>query len=178
MKNIDKKKEIVKALSKELKEAASLVFVDYSGLTVKLQQELKKRLKAVGANMLVAKNTLLKLSGKEAQIPQEALKEEVLSGQTALIVSSDDAISPIQILGKFSKEFEAPRFKVGVVEGNFQDNDSLVKISSLPSKDALLGQMLSTIGSPLYGLVGSLEIKMQELIYILNAKQGGDTNGS
>ncbi|MEK7188446.1 MAG: 50S ribosomal protein L10, partial [Patescibacteria group bacterium] len=103
-------------LAAELSSAKSFVLVNYSGMGVKTQQELKRRLKAVQARMLVVKNTLLKKAGEQAKIDQELLTDSVLSGQNALIVSEEDSIIPIQILGKFAAEFEVPSFKVGIVE--------------------------------------------------------------
>ena len=177
MKNKDRKKELVSKLAGEIKKAASLVVIDYSGMKVKAQQDLKRRLKEAGAQMLVVKNTLLKLALDEAQINEGNLSREALQGQTALIISKEDAISPINILGKFMKEFEIPQFKIGVVEGTPQDKDSLIRLSLLPGREALYGQVLGTIAAPAYGLLGTLEAKLQELVFILNAKAGGDTNG-
>ncbi|MFI5241361.1 MAG: 50S ribosomal protein L10, partial [Microgenomates group bacterium] len=77
---------------------------------------------------------------------------------------------PIQVLGKFAKEFELPKFKVGVVEGSFQNSDALTKISKLPSRDALLGQLLGSLMSPMYGLTGTLNSNLQKLVYILDQK--------
>ncbi len=161
---------LVDNLAKDLQVAKSLVLVNYAGLNVGAQQELKHRLNAVGARMVVVKNTLLKRAAETAKISKEILTDEILSGQTAVVIAEEDAVAPIQVLGKFAKEFELPKFKVGVVEGSFQDSDSLVKISKLPGKDALLGQLLGSLISPMYGLVGTLNGNMQKLVYILDQK--------
>ena len=95
-------------LTEELKAAKSVVLVNYSGMGVAKQQELKKQLSEVGSKMIVVKNTLLKLAGEKAEINPQVLEESVLSGQTALIVSEVDPIGPIQVLGKFAKESEIP----------------------------------------------------------------------
>jgi len=96
----------------------------------------------------------------------------VLSGQTALIVSEGEPISAVGVLGRFAKEYEVPQLKVGVLEGAFQDTESLVKISTLPGRDALLGQVLGILMSSSYGLVGTLNANMQKLVYILKQKAG------
>jgi large subunit ribosomal protein L10 len=162
--------KFVEELTTELKDAKSVVLVNYTGLNVKAQQELKKRLKAVGSDMVVVKNTLLKRSGEAAGIDSSVLTDGILQGQTAIIISTEDAVAPIQIIGKFSKEFEVPKFKVGVVEGSVQDEAGLSKLSTLPGRDALLGQVLGSLMSNLYGLVGTLNSPMQQLVYTLNAK--------
>jgi large subunit ribosomal protein L10 len=159
-------------LTEELKSAKSVVLINYSGLNVKAQQDLKKRLAEVRAKMVVVKNTLLKLAGKAAAVDKAILEDSVLVGQTALVIAEGDSLAPIGVLGKFIKEHDVPQLKVGVVEGAFQDTEALVKISTLPGRDALLGQLLGVLLSPSYGLVGTLEANMQKLVYILKSKAG------
>jgi len=162
----------VENLTEELRSAKSVVLINYAGLSVKAQQELKKRLKEVGAKMLVVKNTLLKRAGEAAKVDNQILTDSVLTGQTALVISEDDPIAPLGVLGKFAKEFEVPQFKVGLVEGSFQDTEALKKLSALPGKDALLSQLLGALMSPSYGLVGTLNANMQKLLFILKSKAG------
>ena len=158
----------VQNLTEELKTATSVVLIDFAGMNVKTQQELKKRLKEVNAKLIVVKNTLYKLAATKAKSPKETLSNEVLSGQTALIITEEDPIAPLSILGKFTKEFEVPQVKVGIVESTFQNHEALVALSKLVSKDALLGQFISTVGAPLYGLTGVLNAPIQKLLYILD----------
>lgn len=168
------KKELVEKLASRLNGVKSVFLVNYTGLNVKSQQELKHKLDEVGAKMTVVKNTLLKRAFEETKLPSEMTTDEILNGQTALVISGEDAVAPIQILGKFAKENNLPKFKVGVVEGNFTDEAGLTKISTLPSKDVLLAQLLGSLVSPMYGLTGTLEGNLQKLIYILKTKAGGE----
>lgn len=169
---------LVENLTEELKKAKSLVLVNYSGLNVKAQQELKKRLKEVDGNMVVVKNTLLKRASEAAKLSAEMVKDEVLQGQTALVIGRGEPIAPLQVVVRFAKEFgigdgEAmPKFKVGVIDGTFQDEASLTKLSTLPGRDVLLGQLLGALISNEYGLVGTLQGNLQKLVYILKQKAG------
>jgi len=165
---------LVEDLTKDLKSAKSLVLVNYTGLNVKSQQELKKRLNEVDAHMVVIKNTLLKRASEAAKLDAGMVKDEVLQGQTALIIANGDTVAPIQVLGKFAKEFELPKFKVGMVDGTFQDEASLSKLSTLPSRDVLLGQLLGALVSSEYGLVATLNGNLQKLVYILDQKAKAD----
>lgn len=167
-------------LTKDLQGVKSIVLVNYSGLNVSMQQDLKKRLSQVGGRMVVVKNTLLKRAIENAKMDKGLTETEILSGQTALVVADEDPVAPIQVLGKFAKEFTSPdgetipKFKVGIVENSFQDGAALTKISALPGREALLGQVLSTLMGPEYGLVGTLNGNLQKLVYILKTKAGGE----
>ena len=161
-------------LKEELKSAKSVTLVNYAGLGVKAQQELKSRLFAVDAKMVVVKNTLLKRAGESVGIDKGLLADSILAGQTALVIAAGDPIAPIQVLGKFAKEFTSeagnpiPKFKVGVVEGSFQDEAALATLSTLPGRDALLGQFLGTLMGGQYGLVGTLNANLQKLVTVLD----------
>jgi large subunit ribosomal protein L10 len=158
----------VQNLSEEMKVASSVVLIDYSGMGVKKQQELKKRLSEVDAKMVVVKNTLFKLAATDSKAPGEVVEDSVLSGPTALIMTEGDPISPLQVLAKFAKEFDVLQLKVGVIEGSYQDKDNLLKLSTLPGKDVLYAQAIGAIGAPLYGLIYTLQSNMQKLVYILD----------
>lgn len=166
--NLDKKKDFVKSLATTLSGATSIVIVDPSGMSVKSQQELKKRLTEVGATMTVVKNTLLKLAGKDAKLNEKTLSDEVLSGPTALVLGSADSIAPLQVLAKFASEFQIPNMKAGIVDGSFQDKDALIVLSKLPSKNELYAQVVGAVSAPLYGMVGTLQANLQKLVFILS----------
>ena len=166
--NKQQKEKFVTNLAKDLRAASSVVLVDYAGLSVKLQQKLKSELKGVDATMVVVKNSLFKLAGKKAGTPKEALTDTVLAGPTAIVITVEDPISPLQVLGKFSKANEIPQFKIGIIENVFQNTEALVKLSKLPSKDMLVTQAIGAIAAPLYGLVGTLTGPMQKLVFILD----------
>lgn len=162
--------EFAKALSEKLKGASSVVLVNYSGMNVKAQQSLKKSLKENSAQMLVVKNTLLKIAGKSAGIDEKAIDEGVLVGQNALVISSGDPYAVLSVLDKFAKENQTPKLRVGVIEGTFQDEASLSKLATLPGKDVLMGQLLGSLMSNLYGLTGVLSGNLSKLIYVLDSK--------
>lgn len=164
----------VENLTQELKSATCLVLVDYTGLSVKMQQVLKKKLGLCDAKLLIVKNTLFKLAGINAKVPEETLSDAVLSGPTALVISEKDSITPLQVLAKFAKENEILNFKVGIIDGDFQDKDSLLKLSLLPSKEALYGQLIGSVAAPMYGIVTTLQGNLQKLVWIL--KQAADKN--
>jgi large subunit ribosomal protein L10 len=171
MKKVEKPM-FVDNLRAELESSTCVVLVDYAGLTVKMQQDLKAKLSEVGAGMSVVKNTLLKIAATNANFSKEFLSDELLSGPTALIITEGDPIAPLQILSGFAKNYDIPQFKVGMIEGKTQDRQSLLRLSSLPSKDVLSAMAIGAISAPLYGIVGVLNANMGKLVYIL--KQAGE----
>src|SRR5258708_29273748 len=92
------KPKIVAELQEKLQSAKSINFIDFTGMDIKAQQALKRELKGADSVMLVAKNTLLKLASKAAKLPSEVLEDALLKSQTAVILSSNDPIDPIQVL--------------------------------------------------------------------------------
>jgi len=164
------KKDYINSMADEFKSATSAVFIDYTGMGVQLQQDLKAKLRESGGKMFVAKNTLIKLAGEKAEFPQDSISDENLSGQTAIVLGTDDPVSPIQILGKFSTENETAKMRAGIVEGVFQNADGLLRISKLPGKDVLYAQVVGSVAAPMYGLVGTLQGNLNKLVWILKAK--------
>ncbi|RJR28473.1 50S ribosomal protein L10 [Candidatus Microgenomates bacterium] len=162
------KKQAVDTLETAMKAASSVVFVDYTGMSVKVTGDFRDKLRETSANVAVAKNTFIKIAGEKAGLPADALTDEVLSGQTAIVFANEDAVFPIQVLGKFARENELPKIKGGVVEGSFQNSDGIIKISKLPSKQELYAQVVGSVASPMYGIVGVLNANMQKLVYILS----------
>jgi large subunit ribosomal protein L10 len=158
----------VKGLTDMLSSAKSAVFVNYAGLSVKGQQELKNTLKEGKAKMLVAKNTLFKIAAKNANLPADFYTDTVLSGQTALVTSNEEAVASVQTLGKFIKEKEIGQLKAGVIEGGFYNESGLLKLSTLPSKEVLYAQVVGGVAAPLYALVGTLQSNLQKLVFVLD----------
>src|SRR5579859_3017443 len=141
MKKQDKSLLIAK-LSKDFLDAKSVTLVDFAGMNIKSQNDLKKKLREAKSRFVVAKNTLIKIALNEAKMPKELSEKAILSGQTAVMLADEDAVSPIQLAGKFASENETLKFKAGMLEGLYQDKESLVAISKLPSKEVLNGQVV------------------------------------
>ena len=161
------KHKFVKEFTDTIKQSNSTILVDYTGFTVAMQESLKNVLRDSGASMQVVKNNLFRIAAKEAKLPEEVYTDTVLTGQTAVITGTDDPIAPLQKIAKFIKDNELPKLKVGIVEGKFQDLDSLVKLSKLPGKEQLQAQVVGAVASPMYGLVGVLQGNLQKLVFVL-----------
>ncbi len=172
-----KKSQTIDKLQEKLSKAKSLVFVDYSHLSVPQQQELRNKIKETGGEFTVAKNTLFKLALKTiAGLPREFVKAEFLRGPTATLFSFKDEIAPIKALVEFSEEFEVPKVKMGFFEGKLIEKEEILALAKIPSRDELLAKLVYLLNSPLSGLVSVLSADMRKLVFILThiKKEGGE----
>ena len=143
---VELKQPIVQAIAEEIKDAQSVVLVDYRGLTVAQDTELRKQLREAGIIYKVYKNTMMKRAFEGTEC--EAL-ESCLEGPSAIAISKDDATAPARILCKFAKDAPALELKGGVVEGTAYDVAGLTELSKIPSREELLSKLLGSLQSPI-----------------------------
>ena len=146
MAKVELKQPIVEAIAEEIKDAQSVVLVDYRGLTVAQDTELRKQLREAGVVYKVYKNTMMKRAFEGTEF--EGL-ENCLEGPSAIAVSKDDATAPARILCKFAKDAPALELKGGVVDGTVYDVAGLTELSKIPSREELLSKLLGSIQSPI-----------------------------
>lgn len=146
MAKIELKQPVVQEISDHIKDAQSVVLVDYRGLTVDEDTQLRKQLREAGVVYKVYKNTLMNFAFKGTDCESMC---EMLEGPSAIAISKDDATAPARILSKFSKTAPALELKAGVVDGTFYDSDGIKVIASIPSREELLSKFLGSIQSPI-----------------------------
>ena len=146
---VELKQPIVQAIADDVKGAASVVLVDYRGLTVAQDTELRKQLREAGIVYKVCKNTMMKRAFEGTEF---AGLDEHLEGPSALAISKDDATAPARILCKFAKDAKALELKAGVVEGTVYDNAALSELAKIPSREELLSKLLGSLQSPITNL--------------------------
>ena len=146
MAKVELKQPIVQEISENVKDAQSVVVVDYRGLTVAEDTELRKQLREAGVTYKVYKNTLMNFAFKGTDFESLA---PVLEGPSAIAISSADATAPARILAKFAKTAPALEMKAGVVEGTFYDAEGIKAIAAVPSREELLSKFLGSIQSPI-----------------------------
>ncbi len=146
MAKVELKKPIVEEISAAVKDAQSVVLVDYRGLTVEQDTQLRKQLREAGITYKVYKNTMMNFAFKgtdyESLLPY-------LEGPSAVAISTEDATAPARVLCKFAKTADALEVKDGVVEGIAYDAKGIIEISKIPSREELLSKLLGSIQSPI-----------------------------
>ena len=146
MAKVELKQPVVAEISELLNGAASAVVVDYRGLTVAQDTELRKALRQAGVSYKVYKNTLIK---RAAEGTEFAALDPNLEGPTAIAVSKDDATAPARVLAEFAKKADKLEIKGGVIEGTYYDAKGMQVIATIPSREVLLGKLLGSIQSPI-----------------------------
>ena len=158
---LESKKAVVANLSGKIKEASSVVFVDYKGITVAQDTELRKQFREAGVEYSVVKNTLTNFAAKDAGYDFG----EILNGTTAMASTTGDPIAPARIVCDFAKKnkLKTLAIKGGVVEGSVLSADQLNGFGELPSKNALVASVLGTFLAPISSLAFVLDqIRMQK----------------
>ena len=157
---LESKKAVVESLTGKIQEATSVVFVDYKGITVAQDTELRKQFREAGVEYSVVKNTLTNFAAKNAGYDFS----EVLNGTTAMASTTGDPIAPARIVCEFAKKNKNTlSIKGGIVEGSVLSADQLNGFGELPSKNALVASVLGTFLAPISSLAFVLDqIRMQK----------------
>jgi large subunit ribosomal protein L10 len=163
---IDKKKEIVKALHEKFARSKVVIITDYKGLDVATISDLRRRLRAHEIEYKVVKNSLLARAAEETDV---ALIKDRFKGPSAVALSYGDPIAPAKVLTKFLEEYSQLGIKTGVMNGKVLDLDAIKKISTLPSREELLGQFLSAANGVATGFVRVLNAIPVQLLNVLQA---------
>jgi large subunit ribosomal protein L10 len=165
--NKQKKIDIVADLNQKLAKAKAVIFTNYQGITHKQLETLKKAIKPLDAEYVVAKNSLVLRALDENKIKLEG--ENPLEGPTGTMLIYADVIGPLKQLAKTIKELGIPSVKLGIMENKFLTGEQVLKISTLPSRETLLAQIAAGLKSPISGLHRALNWNLQKLVMTLGA---------
>ena len=146
MAKVELKQPIVAAIAEDVKDAQSVVLVDYRGLTVAQDTELRKQLREAGIIYKVCKNTMMKRAFEGTEF---AGLNEYLEGPSAIAISKDEATAPARIICEFAKTANKLEVKAGVCEGKVYDEAGVKALSAIPSREELLSKLLGSIQSPI-----------------------------
>lgn len=143
---IETKKVRVEEITEKFKTAATIVVVDYRGLTVGQITELRKQLREAGVEFKVYKNTMTRRAVEVLGL--EGLNES-LTGPNAIAFSTEDVVAPAKIINDFAKKNDKLEIKAGVIEGAIATSDDIKALAELPSREGLLSMLLSVLQAPM-----------------------------
>lgn len=178
--NRQRKEKIVALLTDKVSRSKGMVFINYQGLTHKQLEDLKKRVKAANAELVVTKNTLLKLALLNSKLEARNSKHLSVSDfqrPTATLFLYADPIEPLRQLAKTIKEFNLPfglaqaglAIKFGILDQEALTSEQVLKISALPSRQILLTQLVFSLKSPISRFHRSLNWNLQKFVMTLRA---------
>ena len=133
VKILERKQVVIDEIANKVKDASTVVFFEYRGLTVGEMTELRRGLRATGSDVKVYKNTLAKRALDSMNYDMQG----ELNGPKAMAYG-EDAIAPIKTLADFAKKHPALEIKIGIVDGEVADQDMLKKLAATPSREQLL----------------------------------------
>ncbi len=143
------------------------ILTDYRGLTVADIQGLRARLRPVGSNIRVVKNTLTKIAAEQAGVTG---LDPYLEGPTALVTATEDPVAPAKIVTEFARTSRILQLKAAVLEGSVISAQGVEELASLPPREVLLGRVVGQMQAPVYGLVNVLAGTIRSLAYVLQAR--------
>lgn len=138
---LEKKKAQVEVVSEKLKSSKLTMFIDYKGITVEEDRDLRKALREAGYESMVVKNSILKLAAEKAGIKG---LDEILQGPTTVVFGEEYTVGP-KIANDFAKTREVYTFKGGVMDGEKVDGAKLMKLAKLPSREMLLAGLATAL---------------------------------
>lgn len=163
----ERKIHILADLSDKMRRMQMAVIADYRGLNVAEMTDLRRKLRESGAEMMIAKNTLIRMA---ARATNHAALEPLLKGPTAVAFAYDDVARTAKILDQYLATNPKITIRGGIIGTSLFDEHGLKKISTLPPREQLLGQIVSGIQSPVAGIVGAIHGVLANIAYVLQAR--------
>lgn len=164
--NRDDKSAIVADLNEMFTRAKFSVVADYCGLKVSEMEKVRTELRQCNSELRIAKNTLLKRAVTDTSC--ESLTDD-FTGTTAIVMAYDDPVMPAKVLAKFAEDHAKFELRSAVLEGEKITVDNIIALSKLPSKEVLLGQLLSVMNGVPTALVRVLSGVPRTFLYGLQA---------
>jgi len=151
---LEQKKQLVVELAERLNSVCAGVLVDYKGINVADDTQLRRELREANVDYSVLKNSLLKRA-LELTTLQEL--DGVLTGTTALAVSRDDHVAAARILGKFADKHKNFTLKSGFLDGKVISIDMLNRLAKLPSREILLATVCNVFNAPISAFARAIQ---------------------
>ena len=144
---LSEKQAVVAALTEKIKSAASGILVDYSGITVAEDTEMRRKLRSENVDYTVVKNTLLRFACDNVGLND---LDHLLNGTTSLAVSVDDPVAPARVIKEYATKFNDHfEIKGGFMEGRALSLEEIDSLASIPALPVLQAQVLGTMLAPI-----------------------------
>ncbi len=163
---LDEKKKIVDELKDKFSKSKVVIVTDYKGLDVTTINSLRRELRESQVEYRVVKNTLLIRAAENTDL---AMIKDNFKGPSAIAISYEDPVAPAKVLTDFAKDHEQLNIKAAVMEGRALGLAAIKALSKLPSREEIVGQLLSVMTGVPTGLVRALSDVPRRLLNVLGA---------
>ncbi|HHB51486.1 MAG TPA: 50S ribosomal protein L10 [Saprospiraceae bacterium] len=148
----EEKELIVGNLTEEFKTAQAVIVCDYKGMKCQELETVRELARQSGTRVQIVKNTLSKIALKNAGT------EELSFTDTNILVWGEDQISACKVADKAADDFkEKFIIKTGLIEGKVAELSTIEAMAKLPSRDELIGMLLSVWTAPARNMVTGLD---------------------
>lgn len=164
--NFEAKKQLVEEIKEKFSKAKTIAFVDYRGITVAEDTELRRKFRKAGCDYKVYKNRLMLRALNELGIECPASHFE---GTTAVAIGYSDEVAPAKIIYNAVKDLNKMSIKFGILNGVSVEATQIEALANLPSKEELIAKLLGTLNNPASSLCRVLNAPTRGLAVALNA---------
>jgi len=157
---------IINEIKTRVDRAPYVLLTDYTGMHVEQFNELRNRLSGANAEFRVVKNNLLRRALQGSNLPD---LETYLHGQSAVVLGDTDVSAAAKVLKAFTKEFQKPQLKVGILDKAVVNVDQIMALADLPSKGVLQAKLLGLLIAPASQLVRLLNTPASQVAQVLKS---------
>lgn len=172
--NKQQKNESLGWIKENFTKAQAVAFADYRGVTAEQMNTLRAQMRAKGVTVKVTKNNLVRIALKGT--PKEKAVEN-LAGPTVTFFALQDAVEMAKVLQDFTKKVEALSVKQGFLGDQSVNEAQIKQLASLPSREQLIGQLLSVMNGPIRNFVSVLHAVPRDFVQVLRAVSDKKSQG-
>ena len=169
------KERVVAELHEKIKDLKLAILANYSDLTVEKMTALRNSLRKTNTNLMVVKNTLLRIASKDTNFHE---LEGYFKGPLTIALSYGDVVEPTKMLVDFAKKNAELEIKVGMLEGKILNKEQIIMLAELPGREVLLGKLLSVLVGVHRALVSVLSGVPRSLVCVLDAYRAKKESGN
>jgi large subunit ribosomal protein L10 len=172
------KATIIEEMTEKLKQSRAAVLLQTEGLTVAEMQELRRRLRTAGIELIVIKNTLLRIASERASYKDLS---GILTGPTSIALSVEDEVAPAKTISEYMRQVKTGKpvvIKAGILDNAPISAAQVEALAKVPPRDQLHAEVVGAVQGPLSQTYGVLSAPLRDLINVLEARirvLGGDT---
>ncbi len=163
------KEAVLNEMVEVWKSAKSMVFYNFNKMNAEDMESFRKKVRENGLKAFVCKNTLMEKSAEKAGIDLSTLSDEMLIGQTGIIISYEDPLLGPKTISQIIKEKRRPAIKGGFFEGRFLSSQNVKDLASVPSREVLTQQLAYTLLAPATQFASVLNNTVTKLVYAIDA---------